>query len=78
MKSQFAEKNFDAIIVAERIMLWAKKNHLEYMELAEAHYIHVAYKTVERALKSKDYAASDKKINMNKPIVDALKNLGKG
>lgn len=63
MKSQFAEKNFDAIIVAERIMLWAKKNHLEYMELAEAHYIHVAYKTVERALKSRDYAAYKEQID---------------
>ena len=63
MKSQFAEKNFDAITVAERIMLWAKKEHLEYVELAEAHYIHVAYKTVERALKSRNYVTYKEQID---------------
>ena len=33
------------------------------MELAEAHYIHVAYKTVERALKSRDYATYKEQID---------------
>lgn len=63
MKSQFAEKNFDAIIVAERIMLWAKKiiwNIWNWQKLITFMW---PIKTVERALKSRDYAAYKEQID---------------
>lgn len=63
MNSQFTEKNFDAITVAMYILRWAKMERPECFELAEAHYIHAACKTVERALKSKDYTEYSKQID---------------
>ncbi len=69
MNSDFAEKNFDAIKVAEKIRDWAQSENEEYSDLAEAHYIHVAYKTVERALKSNDYSRyTDRIIDLYKEV----------
>ncbi len=83
MNSCFAEKNFDVLVVAKRILNWAQKEQKQYLDVANAHYIHVAYKTIERAFKSVDYSIYEERISKmfkelkRYSIIKAFHNLSK-
>lgn len=54
MNSKFDEKNFDVIWLSKKIVEEIKEYDIELLPYAEALYIHSAYKTLERAYKSKE------------------------